>query len=323
MCVLALASLAGCSLLFTNRAPVARFNAPYYDGYVPLRVRLDARESYDPDGSIEAYRWTFGDGGTAVGAVAIYTFDTPGQHTVQLEIVDNDGATATRMVSFVALEPPEGYLARRFSWTFQGQEQLWDLLIPEALHVEYATRESSFSDRYRYELYVEDGLDEYTLEGYARELLSRANGDHVTFLQLALAFVQGAIEYEPDPPGFEQPRYPLETLVDGKGDCEDTAILYVDLINTVGAGASLIFVDTDGDRTPDHLAALVPVPMLYSGQVVCGGGTLENLMVFGGELLAYAETSVDVGISAYIPLGCDPWSLSEADVIERWTFDGT
>ena len=314
-------ALGGCSLLWTNRAPIARFSAPYYDGYIPLTVRLDAADSYDPDGDIASYRWSFGDGGAATGASVVHTFATPGRHTARLEVTDNEGATAATMASFDAVEPPPGYLARRYVWQYENEEKLWDLFIPEALYENYASRQSSFSDRYRYELYVEDGLDDPTLERFARELLDGVDGDEVAFLRLALAFVQGGIRYRSDPAGFEQPRYPLETLVDGEGDCEDSAILYVNLVNTVGAGASLVFVDTDSDRVPDHLAALVPVPALYSAQVVCGGGTVEKLLVFDGELLAFAETAVDVGESGYIPLGCDPWGLAETDVIQRWTFD--
>jgi transglutaminase-like putative cysteine protease len=311
---------AGCSLLLPNRAPVARLTAIERGEYVPLTVVLDARDSYDPDGRITVYRWSVGDELIAEGATVVHTFTEPGRHTVELEVIDDEGAAASIGASFDAVSPPSGYLARHYRWSYGGEAQQWDILIPEAVYDDYTSRQTSFADRYRYELYVEDGLDEPTLRAFARELLVRVDGDEIAFLRLALSFVQGAIEYEADPPGLEQPRYPLETMVDGRGDCEDAAILYVNLINTVGADASLAFIDTNGDRLPDHLAALVPVPSLFSGDVVCHSGTRETLMVFDGELMAYAEASVDVPITGYITLGCDPWGLSESDIIERWTF---
>jgi len=41
-------------------------------------------------------------------------------------------------------------------------------------------------------------------------------------------------------PYDEYPRYPVETLVDNGGDCEDTSILLASLINTMGYGVILI-----------------------------------------------------------------------------------
>ncbi|UCF10102.1 MAG: PKD domain-containing protein [Candidatus Bipolaricaulota bacterium] len=315
-------ALGGCALLLPNRPPVASFTLDDTDGYAPLTVRLDGRESYDPDGQIVAYRWIVSDERVVEGGVAEHTFTASGSFTVRLEVEDRDGAVGTAAVTIVVRRPPEGYLARRREWDHGGVHHTWDLLVPEALYEEYAGRvQTSFSDRYRYDVYVADPLDDPTLESFGRELLDRVGGDPVAFLECALAFVQGAIRYALDTPGLEQPRYPLETLVDGKGDCEDAAILYVNLVNALDADASLAFVDTDGDRSPDHVTALVPVPTFYSGQLHCGGTTRERLFVFDGELLALAEASVAVEETGYIALGCDPWGLDEEDVIQRWTFE--
>lgn len=50
-----------------------------------------------------------------------------------------------------------------------------------------------------------------------------------------LAFVQ-SLRYTPDIlTGYDEyPRFPVETLVDDGGDCEDTAILYATLIRIIG-----------------------------------------------------------------------------------------
>jgi hypothetical protein len=319
---LAVVALGGCSLLWSNHPPVALFEVSDTSGYVPMTVRLDGSPSHDPDGRIAAYRWSFSDEGSAEGVATEHTFQSSGRFTIRLEVEDRRGATGAMSVAVDVRQPPEGYLARRREWDFAGVHHIWDVLIPEGLYHEYAERPpTSFSDRYRYDAYVEDPLDEPTLERLGRELLERVGGDETAFLELALAFVQGAIDYVADSPGVEEPRYPLETMVDGRGDCEDAAILYVNLVNAVGAGAHLAFVDTDEDRIPDHVTALVPVPSLYSGELQCGSGTREWLFVIDGELVAIAEASVAVERTGYIPLGCDPWGLSEDDVIERWSFE--
>ena len=59
---------------------------------------------------------------------------------------------------------------------------------------------------------------------------------------LVTTFVQG-LPYTPDSvstPYDEYPRYPIETLVDKGGDCEDTSILTASLLNMMGYGVVLI-----------------------------------------------------------------------------------
>jgi hypothetical protein len=58
----------------------------------------------------------------------------------------------------------------------------------------------------------------------------------VRLAEYIVAFVQQAIPYQLDPynNGFDYPRYPIETLVDRKGDCEDKAALLAALLNLFG-----------------------------------------------------------------------------------------
>jgi PKD repeat protein len=58
-------------------------------------VDFDAASSSDNDGSIAAYAWTFGDGGSASGVAPSHTYNTVGTYTAQLAVTDDDGATAT------------------------------------------------------------------------------------------------------------------------------------------------------------------------------------------------------------------------------------
>lgn len=71
-----------------------------------------------------------------------------------------------------------------------------------------------------------------------------------TLAAYLVAFVQQAIPYKNDPynGGYDYPRYPIETIVDQGGDCEDKAALLVALLNTFGFDAILV-------QTPGHMAA--------------------------------------------------------------------
>src|SRR5207247_7276758 len=55
---------------------------------------FDGSGSSDPDGTIMACPWTFGDGGSAAGMSVSHAFATAGNYTVTLTVTDNKGMTA-------------------------------------------------------------------------------------------------------------------------------------------------------------------------------------------------------------------------------------
>lgn len=75
---------------------------------VPLT--LDGSYSVDPNGSIVAYAWNFGDGSTATGSTATHTYRFAGSYTVQLIVTDDDGLadTVTSAVEVAAVTPAQG-----------------------------------------------------------------------------------------------------------------------------------------------------------------------------------------------------------------------
>ncbi len=72
-----------------NQAPVAQISAAPTTGTAPLAVAFSAADSYDPDGSIVAYQWSFGDGTTSTEARPTHTFNAAGVYTVALTVRDN------------------------------------------------------------------------------------------------------------------------------------------------------------------------------------------------------------------------------------------
>jgi chitodextrinase len=58
-------------------------------------LTFNGSRSYDPDGTIASYAWSFGDGGTGTGSVVNHAYTTAGTYTATLTVTDNLGATDT------------------------------------------------------------------------------------------------------------------------------------------------------------------------------------------------------------------------------------
>ncbi|HKY13562.1 MAG TPA: PKD domain-containing protein [Microthrixaceae bacterium] len=84
----------------TNDAPVATFTTTPSSGNRPLAVSLNGTGSFDADGSIASYAWTY-PGGTASGSTASVVLTQLGSNLVTLTVTDNNGATnsTTRTVT--------------------------------------------------------------------------------------------------------------------------------------------------------------------------------------------------------------------------------
>jgi trimeric autotransporter adhesin len=91
-----------------NVAPTAAFTAAK-DG---LSVSFDSSGSSDPDGTVEAYVWDFGDGQTSSQAAPSHTYAQPGTYEVSLVVIDDDEAASEPAVRSVEVsEPVSGVVA--------------------------------------------------------------------------------------------------------------------------------------------------------------------------------------------------------------------
>ena len=61
--------------------------------------------SSDPDGSITAYSWTFGDGATSTAQNPSHTYAAAGTYTVTLTVTDNQGATSSTSQTVTVTQP--------------------------------------------------------------------------------------------------------------------------------------------------------------------------------------------------------------------------
>jgi len=80
-----------------NHAPVARFTPNVYTTGVRQPVWFNASASYDSDGEIVQYIWSFGDGTTGDGEVVQHEYETANgtgwRPEITLTVVDDNGAT--------------------------------------------------------------------------------------------------------------------------------------------------------------------------------------------------------------------------------------
>ncbi|MEA3239703.1 MAG: PKD domain-containing protein [Candidatus Bipolaricaulota bacterium] len=313
--------LGGCGPSEPNVSPTAAFGFVAQNDfrYAPLVVQFDAHASFDNDGTISSYQWDFGNGASGSGVRPVHTYSNPGEYSVTLHVLDDRGGEGVANLTVSVPVVPDDKLLRRYTWQYKGAEKTLERLIPETTYQYYYRQDRQpLVGNYEYNYYVLDSRDDPTIGDIARALRAKIGGGDTEFAKFALSFVQGGITYALDQPGFEYPLYPLETLVDKQGDCEDTTILYVSLLRAQDISSMIAAVDTDDDNMPDHVLALVPVDSSFAAQIDCPTGMHVGLYAIDSDFFAMAETAADPDTSGYIGLGCDPWGIEVTDFKETW-----
>lgn len=82
-----------------NQLPAAAATATPSSGIAPLTVSFDGRGSSDPDGTVVAYAWDFGDGQSGTGAQATHVYQTAGKYSATLTVTDDRGGINTASVT--------------------------------------------------------------------------------------------------------------------------------------------------------------------------------------------------------------------------------
>ncbi|MCK4477127.1 PKD domain-containing protein, partial [Candidatus Bathyarchaeota archaeon] len=86
--------------------PVAIFTESAETVYTNEIITFNASASYDADGYIVSYFWTFGDGTNATGVIVEHAYAEDGVYTVTLTVTDDDGATNTATSTKTVLNRP-------------------------------------------------------------------------------------------------------------------------------------------------------------------------------------------------------------------------
>jgi len=137
-----------------------------------------------------------------------------------------------------------------YSWYYQGRRYTLSLSIPESYYQYY--QEMDRIPTADYSVYVTHPYDDEYINSMIRKFnfiaLERGYSEEEK-INLVISFVQ-SLPYTSDSvttPYDEYPRYPLETLVDNGGDCEDTSILVASLLISMNYDVILI-------APPGHMA---------------------------------------------------------------------
>jgi transglutaminase-like putative cysteine protease len=151
-----------------------------------------------------------------------------------------------------------------YQWSYDGRNWSLTMPIPESLYLYYSKMERAPVEDYS--IYVTHPLDDNFTASLAAELKKQASGRHYDdeeTVNFAASFVQNlAYIKERD----EYPKYPVETLFDKGGDCEDTAILTAALLQAMGYDAVLLRFSPPKEGDAGHMAVGVAVTGVSGGR---------------------------------------------------------
>lgn len=172
-----------------------------------------------------------------------------------------------------------------YKWEHNSMKYTVSLHINKRLYNYYRDQREHSVYRYRfggnvvqpnYFSFMLSERDRQVIQPLAKELKSYAKNE-LDGINLALTFVQNLpYAYDSDTKGVDEyVRYPIETLVDGCGDCEDKVALLVALLYEMKADVVLM-------EMPEHIAVGVCCDALEGGRY----------LTHEGKRYYYMETTV-------------------------------
>ena len=186
--------------------------------------------------------------------------------------------TQTETKQVVSSLPQSGEVTPlHFTWEYDNRKYDWELGIPIGLYNYY--QELPRPPTRNYSVYITHPLDDNVLTILASKLenvASERSFSSYKTVEFVSNFIQ-SLPYTVDnvtTPYDEYPRYPIETLVDYGGDCEDTSILLASILYAMRYETVLI-------QFPHHMGV----------GVLGGEGTTGSYYNYNGEKYFYIETT--------------------------------
>jgi len=145
---------------------------------------------------------------------------------------------------------PDSKVKRQFKWEDDQRKWSWTLTLSQAGYDYFKSLARIPTDDYT--VYVTNPADDIYLNSLVEQFRAAKTANNLSeeqMINLVVAFVQG-IPYVEDKLGTgqeEYPKYPIETLYEQGGDCEDKSILMASLLEKLGYGAVLLVL-------PNHMA---------------------------------------------------------------------
>ena len=174
-------------------------------------------------------------------------------------------------ITLIAQSSGSPSIEREYEWAYKGNTYNLEYQFKKADHNYYRsiTRHRRYAD--------------YTLENTSHSVIAPLTNEFVAYCEeqnfsawetaeFIVSFVQ-SLEYQREHTIPEYPKYPIETLVDGGGDCEDTAILLAALLREAGYSTILL-------SPPGHMATAVAVE-----------GKSGSFFPWNGKKYFYIETT--------------------------------
>jgi hypothetical protein len=173
------------------------------------------------------------------------------------------------------LIPPDSIANRMMVKNVKWQYNIpweWKVEVPKEVVIYYRTKTRPKWTGYftYYSKYIEPndkGVSNNIagLKATITEARTRFLWNYEDEIMFVVSMVQ-QLKYLPDSIlGLEDyEKYPVETLMDDGGDCEDKAILCAALLKKMGYDVSMIFIETD-DKSRSHIALGVNMQEVHEG----------------------------------------------------------
>lgn len=192
----------------------------------------------------------------------------------------------TEIIAYIRVPPPpppptvteeNGYFSVSYQWNYSGRTFTYRDRISKSFYSYYRNRLRV--PPFAYETFVEEPNDDAWVSDIAKKLWNTEPlFSEEKKLNLLLSFVQ-AVPYVSDEESVgrrDYPKYPVETIVDKGGDCEDKSILFASLCRALGYKVVLLLYAKE-----EHFAVGVCVPWAKN---------VDHYEV-GGEFYAFCETT--------------------------------
>ena len=131
----------------------------------------------------------------------------------------------------------------KYTWVYGNSDWTWELDIPRSVYEMY--KSIPRSPTIDYSVYITHPYDDEYINTLSKKIKQAADlkgYDEFQTVEFATTFIQN-LEYTNDSVTStfdEYPRYPIETLFNKGGDCEDTSILLASILRSMGDGVVLI-----------------------------------------------------------------------------------
>jgi len=176
----------------------------------------------------------------------VYKENIPTDSEFAVSLKDSLGVTIG--TGSFSIDMSENVPTKDFKWRYKWKNQQLSIPHPGFLYEHYSSVKRSYNEDYS--LYVFDSYDNDYITLIANLLLDKIDGKNdIDIINFAASFIQN-LNYKKDSDtneSFEYPRYPIETIDNDGGDCEDLAILAASILSEMEYNVALF-------RFSDHMA---------------------------------------------------------------------